>query len=74
MNNNNMNTATLTNKSKMYTRLFNHCQNQYKNIREIKKAYIKKNQVFGIEYIATSGVCSIPYNTYDADKVIIFTF
>jgi hypothetical protein len=69
-----MTTATLSNKSKMYTRLFDHCQKQYKNIRAIKKAYIKNGKVFGIEYTTTCGICSIPSGTYDADKVVTFTF
>lgn len=67
-----MTTATLSKTSKMYTRLFDHCQKQYKNIKEIQKAYIQNGQVFGIEYITTCGILSIPSGTYDADKVVTF--
>ena len=62
----------ISNSSKMYNRLFNHCQKQYKNVKEIQKAYIINNQVFAIQYLTTCNIVSIPSNTHDADKVVIF--
>jgi hypothetical protein len=58
--------------SKMYSRLFDHCQKQYKNVKEIQKAYIQNNQVYAIDYLTTCGIISIASGTYDADKVIVF--
>ncbi len=56
----------------MYSRLFDHCQKQYKNVKEIQKAYIQNNQVYAIDYLTTCGIISIASGTYDADKVIVF--
>ena len=67
-----MNTKTLSKSSKMYNRLFKHCQKQFKNVKDIQKAYIQNNQVYAIEYLTTCGIISIPSGIYDADKVIIF--
>lgn len=67
-----MNTVNLSKSSKMYNRLFDHCQKQYKNVQEIQKAYVQNNQVYAIEYLTTCGIISIPSCTYDADKVITF--
>lgn len=67
-----MNTVNLSKSSKMYNKLFAHCQKQYKNIQEIQKAYIQNNQVYAIEYLTTCGIISLASDTYDADKVIVF--
>lgn len=58
--------------SKMYNRLFHHCQKQYKNVKEIEKAYIQNNQVYAIEYLTTCGIISLASDPCDADKVIVF--
>jgi hypothetical protein len=67
-----MNTVNSSKSSKMYNRLFNHCQKQFKNVKEIQKAYIQNNQVYAIQYLTTCGIISIPSGTCDADKVIVF--
>lgn len=67
-----MNQSKISKSSKMYNRLFDHCQKQYKNVQEIQKAYIQNNQVYAIEYLTTCGIISIPSGTYDADKVVVF--
>jgi hypothetical protein len=56
----------------IYAKLFTHCQNQYKNIASIEKAYIVNGQVYAIDYLTTNGVVSIASNTAIAEKIISF--
>lgn len=58
--------------SSLYNRLFDHCQHEYKDVDVIKKAYVKGEQIYAIDYYTTNGVNSIAENTANADKTIIF--
>ncbi len=67
-----MTTQTVKTSSKMYSKLFAHCQKQYKNIGTIQSAYIKDGKVFGIDYISASGLVSVASNTFDCDTIVNF--
>jgi hypothetical protein len=56
----------------LYTKLFTHCQKQYKNIAAIHKAYIINGQVYAIDYVNTNGINCISSNTAIAEKIISF--
>lgn len=67
-----MKTHNLSINSKTYKALFDHCQKQYKNIQTIERAYLIGKQVFGIDYMSTSGINQICTETFKADSIINF--
>jgi hypothetical protein len=67
-----MKTTSKTKDGKFYKDLLTHCNKQYKNIGEIRKAYTIGGSVFGIDYISTSGLECLATNTATAESVIDF--
>ena len=67
-----MKTTSKTKNGKFYNELLDHCNKQYKNIGEIRKAYTIGGQVFGIDYISTNGLECLATNTATAESVIVF--
>lgn len=63
---------TLSKNGQMYSKLFSHCQKQYKNIESILTAYIENGQVYAIDYISKDGVNHIASNTAIAENIINF--
>jgi hypothetical protein len=57
---------------KLYQKLFDHCIKQYKDLKEIRTAYIVENKVFGIDYISKNGTRFYASNTYKAELIIHF--
>jgi hypothetical protein len=61
-----------TKTSLFYKDVFAQCQRIYKNIASIEKAYIKKGEIFAINYTTTTGEIILAPNTEGKEKIVNF--